>query len=79
LAIGEVVTAVPRNQGLFAEFATVQPLAANVAPFSKPPSPVGEIKVVCAMEGAPPIANAAPSRAAFHHGAVVRVRVVAVF
>jgi hypothetical protein len=26
---------------------TVHPLAAKVAPFSKPPSPVGEISVVC--------------------------------
>jgi hypothetical protein len=30
--------------------ATDQPLAANVAPFSNPPSPEGEIKVVCAAK-----------------------------
>jgi hypothetical protein len=32
--------------GLFAELASVQPLAANVVPNSKPPAPAGLIKTV---------------------------------
>jgi hypothetical protein len=38
---------VPTIQLSVDEFATVHPLAVSVVPFSKPPSPVGEIKVVC--------------------------------
>ena len=38
---------VPTIQLSVDEFAAVHPLAAKVDPFSKPPSPVGEIKVVC--------------------------------
>jgi len=38
---------VPAIQLSVEEFAVIQLLRAKVAPFSKPPSPVGEIKVVC--------------------------------
>jgi hypothetical protein len=38
----------PTNQGLFAEFATVHPLAAKVAPLANPPPPAGSINTVCA-------------------------------
>jgi hypothetical protein len=42
----------PTCQLLFvvaAWFTRVHPFDANVAPFSKPPSPVGDISVVCAV------------------------------
>ena len=37
----QVLTTVPLSN--------IQPLAANVAPFSNPPSPAGSINVVCAL------------------------------
>ena len=45
----EATATEPTNHWLVAPFTTVHPLAAKVAPFSNPPSPVGLISVVCAL------------------------------
>ena len=51
-AVVVVERAVPTThlEGFTPWLATVQPLAANVFPLLKPPSPKGLIRVVCAFE-----------------------------
>jgi len=62
-----------------AVFTTVQLLAAKVEPASKPPSPVGDIIVVCATKWLPANASTAPIKAVLDHPNAERILFECVF